>query len=322
MKESVFVKENAEKWKRFESIIKDRSHAGADEIAENYIKVTDDLSYAATFYADSKSTAYLNQLSRSFHNGIYKNKLEKYSRFITFFTTEIPLAVYQSHRQMLYAFLFFMGAVLVGVVSTANDDSFARAILSDEYVNVTLANIAKGDPMAIYKGSSPGAMFLGISTNNIYVAFLAFISGIFFSVGTVIMLLRNGVMVGAFVTFFANRGFGQVAMLSIFLHGALELSAIVIAGGAGMLLGNSILFPGTYSRGDALAMAGKQGIKILVGLIPVFITAAIFESYVTRHYQQLPLTASLAVIAGSFMFIIWYFIIFPLQQNTKANGKN
>src|ERR1019366_7252297 len=103
MKESVFVKQNAEKWKQFEAIVKDRSKGTADEIADNYIRVTDDLAYAATFYPDSNTTRYLNQLSRSFHASIYQNKREKASRFLAFFKTEIPQAVFEGHRQIFYA---------------------------------------------------------------------------------------------------------------------------------------------------------------------------------------------------------------------------
>src|ERR1043165_8359206 len=189
MKESVFIKENADKWKHYEAVLKNRSSARADDVADIYIRVTDDLSYASTFYPNSKSTAYLNQLSRSFHAGIYQNRLERYSRFISFFTVEIPKAVYEGHRQLLYSFLFFMGAILIGGVSTAYDDTFARAILSDEYVNQTQQNIDDGDPMAIYKSSAPGNMFFGIAMNNVYVSFLAFVYGIFLSVGAVWLLI-------------------------------------------------------------------------------------------------------------------------------------
>ena len=128
-------------------------------------------------------------------------------------------------------------------------------------------------------------------------------------------------MVGAFVTMFAQKGLTQVALLSIFLHGALELSAIIIAGGAGITIGNSILFPGTYTRSQSLTMAGKRALKIAVGLVPIFITAAIFESFVTRHYQEMPVGLSLAVIILSFTFIIWYFIILPLQLKQKTQWK-
>jgi len=101
------------------------------------------------------------------------------------------------------------------------------------------------------------------------------------------------------------------------LHGALELSAIVIAGAAGMAIGNSLLFPGTYSRVEALTRAGNRAVKMVVGLVPIFIVAAIFESFVTRYSAELPVFFSLAIIVSSFTFIIWYFIILPIQLKSK-----
>ena len=317
MKEAAFVKENTEKWKALEARIKGRRNINADELANNYISVTDDLAYASTFYPNSKTTQYLNQLSRSFHAGIYQNKKERFSRFLSFFKREIPKAVLASHKQLLYSLLFFLVAVVVGVVSTVYDHNFPRVILGDDYVNMSLRNISHGDPMGVYKSMEPGGMFVGIAINNIKVSFIIFVEGIFLSVPSVLLLIQNGIMVGVFVTMFAQRGLTQVALLSIFLHGALELSAIVIAGGAGITIGNSILFPGTYSRAESIAMAGSRALKIAVGLVPVFITAAIFESFVTRHYQEMPVGLSLAVIILSFSFITWYFIILPLQLKQK-----
>jgi uncharacterized membrane protein SpoIIM required for sporulation len=317
MKEAAFVKENGEKWKAFEASMKGRNSMNADELANDYIIVTDDLAYSSTFYPDSKTTHYLNQLSRSFHAGIYQNKKERFSRFISFFKREIPEAVLASHRQLLYALLFFLVAVAVGVISTAYDRNFPRVVMGDEYVNMSLRNIRHNDPMAVYKSMEPGGMFVGIAINNIKVSFFIFVAGIFLSAPCVLLLIQNGIMVGVFVTMFAQKGLTQVALLSIFLHGALELSAIVIAGGAGITLGNSILFPGTYSRSESLTRAGSRALKIAIGLVPVFVTAAIFESFVTRHYQEMPVGLSLAVIILSFSFITWYFIILPLQLKQK-----
>lgn len=321
MKEAAFVKQNAERWKHFENIIKNRRADYADELANGYIMVTDDLAYASTFYPDSKTTHYLNQLSRSFHAGIYKNKKERASRIISFFSTEIPRAVFESHRQLFYSFVFFMVAVIIGIVSSKFDRNFPRVILGDQYVNMTLKNIQHGDPMAVYKSDSQLEMFFFIAINNIYVTFKAFVYGIFLSVGTVYFLFENGVMVGAFLTMFAQKGLIKVALLSVFLHGSLELSSIVIGGGAGIVLGNSILFPGTYSRIESLSRGAMRSLKIVVGLVPVFITAAVFESFVTGHYQQLPTFLCLAIIILSFTFITWYFIVLPLQLKQKYGWK-
>jgi uncharacterized membrane protein SpoIIM required for sporulation len=120
-------------------------------------------------------------------------------------------------------------------------------------------------------------------------------------------------MLGAFQYFFYEKHLLLTSVLAIYLHGALELSAIVIAGGAGFVLGSSILFPGTYSRMASITEAAKRSLKIIIGLVPVFIVAASIESFVTRHYDTMPTALRASIISVSFSFIVWYFIIYPLQ---------
>ncbi|MCW3125655.1 MAG: hypothetical protein JWO03_1313 [Bacteroidetes bacterium] len=321
LREIAFIKQNAEKWERFDGIIKNKGALSPDEMSDLYMSLQDDLSYARTFYPKSNTTKYLNELTGHFHRAIYKNKHEKSSRFWTFWKYEVPYAVGRSHRQIFYALAFFVVSIAIGVISSAYDEDFVRLILGDSYVNVTLENIHNGDPMAVYDSMHRTGMFLAISSNNILVSFKTYVEGIFFSIGSVFELFQNGVMLGSFQYFFYERHLFLTSVMAIYLHGALELSALVIAGGAGIVLGNSILFPGTFSRLDSLMEAGKRSLKIIVGLVPVFITAALIESFVTRLYNKMPSFAHLIIIGVSFSFIIWYFIIYPIQLKNKKNGR-
>lgn len=94
---------------------------------------------------------------------------------------------------------------------------------------------------------------------------------------------------------------------------------MVIAGAAGLILGNSILFPGTFSRTDSVLKGGRDGLKIVFGLVPVFLTAAFLESFVTR-YTNMPLWLSLSILGGSLLFIIWYFILYPIRLHNKIKA--
>ncbi len=310
MREVVFVQKNQDKWVQFEK----NPPADADEMAATFIELTDDLSYARTFYPNSNTERYLNQLAGKYYLDIYKNKKQSYNRFITFWKTELPLMFYSAHRQLLLAFVIFAVAMLVGAFSSAHDEDFVRLILGDSYVNMTLENIEKGDPMAVYKGGDSDFMFLYIMINNIRVAFYAFVAGIFFSIGTAGILFYNGVMLGSFQYFFFQHGVLKASILSVWIQGTFEISAIVIAGCAGLILGNSILFPGTYSRMESFSRGVRRGVKIVAGLVPVFILAAFLESFVTRH-TEMPLWLSLFIIGGSAAFIIFYFVIYPIQLN-------
>ena len=102
----------------------------------------------------------------------------------------------------------------------------------------------------------------------------------------------------------------MASILVIWIHGVLEISSIVIAGGAGIVLGNSLLFPKTYSRMVSLKKGAKDGMKIAIGLVPIFILAAFFEAFVTRH-TEMPMWLSIGILASSLTFIIWYVIIYP-----------
>ena len=217
---------------------------------------------------------------------------------------------------MLFAFLIFTSFALLAAFSSSNDETFVRGILGDEYVEYTEENIAKGDPFGIYKNDDRFDMFMRIAMNNIRVSFLVFVAGLAFSLGTVWLLFKNGVMVGAFQYMFFAKGLGWQSVLVIWVHGTLEISAIIIAGAAGLMVGNSILFPGTYGRMHSLKRGVKDGLKVMMGLIPVFITAAFLEGYITR-YSTMPKAISITILVTSLVFIIWYFVIYPIRVEKK-----
>jgi uncharacterized membrane protein SpoIIM required for sporulation len=320
MREAAFVKQNREKWQQIDNRTQDKG-ISAETLADNFIELTDDLSYARTFYPKSRTVRYLNQLAGRYFINIYRYRKKEKGRFLRFWTEELPLIMYRYRKCMCYSFLFMFAGVVLGVFSQQQDSSFANLILGPAYVNQTLENIESGDPMAIYKSTDQAPMFFFISTNNIRVAFLAFIFGIFCSVGTVWVLFSNGVMLGVFQYFFYKKGLLLTSALSIWLHGTLEISAIIIAGGAGIMLGNSILFPGTYKRSYSVQKAGKDAVKVVVGLIPVFLVAAFIESYLTR-LTDMPVYFNLAIIGLSALFVIWYFFYYPYQLNKKRNEQN
>jgi uncharacterized membrane protein SpoIIM required for sporulation len=317
MREALFVKQSSQRWKAYENL----KDAGPDELAESFINITDDLAYAKTFYPQSNTTRYLNGIAASFHQSIYKNKKEKTNRFITFWKYELPLIFYKHRRTLLYSFLFFVVFSLMGALSAKYDNTFVRVIMGDEYVNMTNENIAKGDPFGVYKQESPFLMFPMIAANNIFVELLMFVSGIIFSVGSIYQLLKNGVMLGSFQYYFFSKGLGWQSVLVIWCHGTLEISAIILAGGAGMIMGNSFLFPKTYSRLASLKNGAKDGLKIAIGLIPIFLIAAFFEGFVTRH-TEMPAGISVTILLASLTFIVWYVIIYPKILNQKSNRNN
>lgn len=316
MREVTFLKKNAEKWKEIEKFLLLKDKADPDKLADLFIELTDDLSYTRTFYPGSKTTQYLNSLAARIHQSIYKSKKERKERFIRFWKYEAPFIFYKRRKEILISFTIFVLAMLIGIVSSAGDSGFVRLIMGDSYVNMTLENIDKGDPLAVYKQMKGIDMFLGITFNNIRVSFIAFMFGLLISFGTAWILISNGIMLGAFQYFFHIHDLLFESVLVIWIHGTLEISSIIIAGAAGITLGNSILFPGTYSRRISFMIGAKEGLKMIVSLIPIFITAGFLESFVTRH-TGMPVFLSLTIIMGSLTFVIWYFVIYPSILNKK-----
>lgn len=317
MKEITFINRNKSRWQSFEENMKKGNELNPDELADQFIQLTDDLAYAKTFFPKSGTIMYLNSLTVKTHQEIYKNKKEKSSRFKEFWLTELPLELYHSRKYFIISFVIFLIAATLGAISALNDDGFVRLILGDTYVNTTLDNIEKGDPMGVYNTMGEFEMFLAITYNNIWVSFLAFVFGMFTALGSGFILVKNGIMVGAFQTFFYQKQLFSVSTLAIYIHGALEIPAIVIAGGAGIILGNSFLFPKTLPRRTSLALGVKRGIKIMIGLVPIFIVAGFLEGFVTRHYNSMPLIVNLLIIITSFSFILWYFFGYPNMVHKK-----
>lgn len=318
MREAAFVKQNKDKWSSFESLLSKKDRLTPQQISDIYIEVTDDLSYARTFYPKSNTETYLNGMGSQVHQVLYSTKKESKSRIIAFWKTEFPLAFYPHQRMLLLAFLVFSFFVVVGCFSAANDGQFVRLILGDAYVNATLDNIEKGDPMAVYKQEGEATMFLGITINNIRVAMMAFVYGIMAGIGTLFVMMQNGIMLGSFQYFFYDKGLLWESVRTIWIHGTIEISVIIVAGCAGLVLGRSLLFPGTYSRLVSFKKGMDLGLKILVSTLPLFVVAGFLEGFVTRH-TEMPDFVAITIILASMTLVIYYYVIYPYKLYHKTN---
>jgi len=321
MREAAFVKQNKDKWLKFESVLLNNVQITPDELSGLYIEITDHLSYAKTFYPNSQTFNYLNGLASNAHQKIYKTKKESKSRFFSFWIKEFPLEFYNYQKQLLITFLIAVLFTAIGAYSSATDGAFVRSILGDGYVNMTLENIENGDPMAVYKKMEETDMFLGITINNIRVALNCFILGILLGIGTIYMLMQNFIMLGSFQYFFYEKGLLWESARTIWIHGTIEISVIIIAGCAGLVVGNSILFPKTFTRLRSFVRGVKTGLKIVISTIPLFIIAGFLEGFVTRHTEMSDWLAIL-IISTSLSFIVFYYVIYPRQLYKKSISKD
>lgn len=312
MREPAFLHKNREKWQEYEEKLFGNQSQGInpDRLEDLYIQLTDDLAYARTFYPKSKTVRYLNGLAARTYLLIYRNKNSDESRIKRFFTKDLPLIYFHSRKFLYIAFGIFTFFFLVGWFMTLETEETARVVLGDNYVNMTIKNIEKGEPGDVYRGGDPLLVFVRIAFNNVFVMLRTFLWGILFGVGTAYFLFVNGVMVGSFLAFFQRFGKAAEAWPIIYIHGTLEITCIVLSGAAGFMLGHALLFPGTYKRLYSLRRNARAGVKMMIGLIPVIISAAFLESFITR-LTHLHIGYKLLIIWLSLAFIVWYYWIYP-----------
>ena len=320
MREVVFVKKNKDKWVNYESLLTGNTKINPDDLTVMYLDLTDDLAYASTYYPESKLTAYLNELAGMAHRKIYKTKKTSGSAIKLFYLHDFPLMFYNYRKYLLFSFLIFMLFATIGWYSTTQNLDFARWIMGNAYVDMTLENIKKGDPMAVYKQANEVDMFLGITINNIKVALYTFMLGILLGLGTLFYIMRNAIMLGTFQYFFLKQGVFLESVRTIWIHGTIEISVIIVAGAAGFIMASGILMPGTYTRLHAFSQKARDGLKVMISTIPFFIIAGFFEGFITRH-TEMPDWLAILIILSSLTLIIYYYVLLPKKLYLQSQNK-
>lgn len=323
MREALFIKRNAEKWQKFQH----EDAASAEETAERFLVLIDDLSYARTFYPRSRVTSWINGITASIYQHVYRNRKEKFNRVFHFWKYELPFLFRKYQHIFLLTTYFFLVSVVMGYFASLQNPEFVRGILGNSYVDMTETNIAKGNPFGVYHADNPFSMFVLIAFNNIRVAFTTFLGGLTAGIGTIYLLWYNGVMLGSFEEMFFANHVGYQSILVIWIHGTIEISAIIISGTAGLVMAGGLLFPGTFSRLQSFKQSARDAVKIMICLVPFFILAAFLESYITHQMSEtfssgdasgMPIWAGALILAGSLFLIIWYFVIWPIKLHKRG----
>lgn len=316
MRETHFIEQNKEKWSKFERNLSG-GHVNPDELSDQFVEITDDLSYSRTFYPNRSVRVYLNNIAQKVFYNVYKNRRGRFSRVLNFWKETVPQIIYESRRSFLLALVVFIGATIIGGLSTHMDSEFPRVILGDEYIDMTMTNIENGNPMAVYQDPNQQEMFLRIAFNNLKVSVWCFALGLLFGVGSLFVLIQNGIMLGAFQYLFIREGIYMDSFFTIWMHGAIEISCIIIAGAAGITLGSGLVFPKTLTRLQSLQLSARRGLLILLTVLPLIVLAAFIEGFITRYTEASYILRGI-VIFGSFAFVISYYVIYPYIKAQKG----
>lgn len=312
MKESDFISKNAKRWQEIEGRL--NSHRkNTTGLSKDFSKIVDDLSYSQSFYKRRFVKVYLNSLSVSLYKTVFSKSKKRKGDFLNFWNKELPLLIYYCRKEMGLSLLIFLIAVIAGVVSTQMEPGFTESILGSNYVNMTEENIEKGDPMNVYKSMNSIEMFFMIFYNNIQVCFFSFVLGILAGIGTSSILISNGVMLGTFQYYFYTKGMFWLSFLTIWQHGSIEVPAIIFSGGAGLVIAKGLLFPNTLSRSLSLRVAFKKGIRLMLGISPAVLLAAIIESFYTR-YDNLPISLRIVTVILGFGIVSLVYVYLPYKR--------
>ncbi|MFY9243115.1 MAG: stage II sporulation protein M [Polaribacter sp.] len=319
MREVAFIKQNKEKWLEFEHSFLNKEKKSPDDVANLHIKIMNDLVYAQTYYPKSKVTSYLNKLAKTSFDTVYDSKRRDRNIILYFFLEKVPLLSYKYRKYFYISFIFFFVCFFIGLISTFNDETFARQILGNSYVDQTLENIESGDAMAIYKSGSNWATFIGIYDNNQRVGLNMFLSGLFLGIGTCFYIVYNAIMVAVFQAFFYQQNTLLDSLKGIWIHGTYEIFGMIIEAGAGYIIGASILFPGTLKRFQSFKIGVKEAFYIFLSTIPFTIIAAFLEGYVTRYSNRMHPIFCFAIIFFCLITISYYYLIMPYKVAQKHN---
>lgn len=250
------------------------------ELGRLYRWTTSDLAYAQGHGFDAHIVHYLNRLTARAHAYVYGSTVETgRARFLRFFTQTFPQ---EFRRSWMYTGLCVALTVLwtaVAYVIVAHDPSHAYALLPESIVPSHITRSLHDSNFAFTPDRSAG-MSSFIITNNIKVAYGAFAGGIAtLGIATLYIIIFNALMLGGLGALFAHAGFGPDFWATIAPHGVIELTAIQIAGGAGLLIAAGVLLPGRLRRRDAIAENSRRAGILIAGVTAMLCVAGIIEGF-------------------------------------------
>ncbi len=294
-------------WDRIEAIIKNAGHRGVSaldhselrELGLLYRQIAADLASVREDPLSQPWAAYLNQLLARAHNLIYMGSPARPRGILEFYRADFPRIFRETWSYTALAFILFLVGALGGLFACLADPSFQRFFLGPEMSSTIDRREMWTHSVLTIKPLASST----IMTNNLTVSFTMFAAGILGGLGTVYMLMMNGVMIGVIGAACWQAGMSLQLWSFVAPHGALELPAIFIAGGAGLLLGRGLLFPGELPRRQALTFYGGQGVRLALGTIPVLFVAGILEGFFSPSYIPVAAKFACSAAVGGLLFL-------------------
>jgi uncharacterized membrane protein SpoIIM required for sporulation len=289
------------------------SPAELQELALLYRQTASDLASVREDPTSNHLALYLNQLLGRAHNLIYMGRKASGRGMWTFFKDEYPAIFRETFPDTLTAFVIFLAAAFAGFLMGIADPSFSRHVLGPGMIETIEKHKMWTDSIVTIKAAASSA----ILTNNISVAFATFALGITAGIGTVYMMLVNGLLMGVVSVACWREGMSLSLWSFVAAHGVLELPAIFIAGGAGLGIARGLLFPGSLPRRESLVRAGARSVRLVLGTIPMLLIAGFVEGFVSP--TNLPYSVKFMLAGGLFTLLVLYLLRKPSANASLAS---
>jgi uncharacterized membrane protein SpoIIM required for sporulation len=255
-------------------------------LGQLYIELVSDLNKLNQTPESSAARQRVNKLALKAYGAIYQPKSLGLLDMLAFFIFGFPKIVREKLPYIFAAMLIFIFSSFIGYLCINEKSKLIDLVIPPAQQEHYRENIRRINPDSPHPGAY-GARFGDASfimTNNIKVSAQAFATGIFIGVGTIYILILNGLLLGGLASLYTSGGLASFFWSLILPHGGIELLCVFISGGAGLLIGHSILVPGKHSRKDSIIIEGGKAIRLMFGIVPMLVMAGLIEAYITPAY--------------------------------------
>lgn len=305
-----FVARRRPDWTRLEAML-GQQRAGSLTLADVatidslYRRATADLAWAQSAYAGTDVLRFLNQLCARAYATIYRPRGGRLESIRTFYRQTFPRLVRETLQLTQLSASLLLFGIVIGAVTVFLHPDGARMLVPADLRQI----IGRGEVWtdSVLGASTPTELAVAIFLNNLRVMIAAFAAGITAGVGTVLLVLGNGVSIGATVAACVQGGVGPNILTFMSAHGPVELSLICISGGAGLHIGRAMIEPGERSRATAIREHAQVAVQILLGCAPFMVAIGIVEGFVSPGpFFPWPLKLATGVLSG---FGLWRWLL-------------
>jgi uncharacterized membrane protein SpoIIM required for sporulation len=308
-------------WARLEELV-ERSRGGIAALSHNelqelgllYRQTASDLAVVREDASGKQLAVYLNQLLGRAHNLIYMGQKPTASALVRFYRCTYPQVFRETLWPTLLAVAIFAITAAAGWMLTLRDPAFAHRLLGAHMMETIEERQMWTDSIVTVKPLASS----GIMTNNLSVAFTTFALGITGGVGTVWMMVVNGLLLGVIGAATERAGMAIELWSFVAPHGVLELPAIFIAGGAGLEMARGLLFPGLLRRRDSLVNAGERASRLVLGVIPMLVVAGLIEGFFSPSSAPVAMKFALAGVLAT--ALLTYLFLFGRTRKPGAKA--